>query len=194
MNMLCYKTRELRYRWNEDPQQMTLRWGDYSGLSRWAQCNQKSPQKWKRQAGASVRLIQPEKDSIHSHQLWRWNEAINKECGRPPEAGKGRETDSLLAPPEGMQPCQHLDDSPRRPSGDSVLQNSEIVSLDCFLGFLFVCLFVLGFFRAAPAAYGGSQARGQIRGVADGLHPSHTNTGSEPHLQPTPQLTATPDP
>ena len=44
---------------------------------------------------------------------------------------------------------------------------------------------------AAPAAYGGSQARGRIRAVAAGLHQSHSNTRSEPCLQPTPQLTAT---
>lgn len=31
----------------------------------------------------------------------------------PPEAGKGKEMDS---PPEGMQPCQHLDFSPVRPT------------------------------------------------------------------------------
>ena len=47
---------------------------------------------------------------------------------------------------------------------------------------------------AAPAAYGSSQARGRIRAVAAGLHQSHTNVESKPHLQPTPQLTATPDP
>ena len=42
---------------------------------------------------------------------------------------------------------------------------------------------------ATPAAYGGSQARGQIEAVATGLCQSHSNAGSEPHLQPTPQLT-----
>ena len=35
----------------------------------------------------------------------------------------------------------------------------------CFLFFVF-----LSFFRAAPAAYGGSQARGPIGAVAAGLH------------------------
>ena len=35
---------------------------------------------------------------------------------------------------------------------------------------------------AAPAEYGGSQARGQIRAVASGLHQSHSNAGSEPRL------------
>ena len=43
-------------------------------------------------------------------------------------------------------------------------------------------------------AYGGSQARGPIGAVAASLHQSHNNEGSEPRLQPTPQLMATPDP
>ena len=56
----------------------------------------------------------------------------------------------------------------------------------------FFCLFV--FSRATPEAYGVSQARCLIGAVATGLHQSHSNTGSEPCLRPTPQLTATPDP
>ena len=48
-------------------------------------------------------------------------------------------------------------------------------------------------FRAAPVAFGGSQARGPIRAVATSLYHSHSNRGSEPCLQPTPQLTATLD-
>ena len=54
--------------------------------------------------------------------------------------------------------------------------------------------FFFSFFRAAPVAYGDSQARGQIRAVAAGLHYSHSSMGSELHLRPTPQLTAMPDP
>ena len=49
-------------------------------------------------------------------------------------------------------------------------------------------------FGAAPAAYGGSQARGLIRAVATGLCQSHSNARFEPRLQPTPQFTATQDP
>ena len=49
-------------------------------------------------------------------------------------------------------------------------------------------------FRAAPAAYGGSQAGGLIGATAAGLHHSHNNLGSETQLRPTPQLRATPDP
>ena len=42
--------------------------------------------------------------------------------------------------------------------------------------FFFFCLFA--FSRAAPMAYGGSQARGLIGAVATSLHQSHRNTGS----------------
>ena len=77
-----------------------------------------------------------------------------------------------------------------------------------FLEVLFVCIFVfslrVGFFvcffglfvfsRSAPVAHGGSQARSLIRAVATGLRHSHSNVGSELHLQPTPQFTAAPDP
>ena len=59
------------------------------------------------------------------------------------------------------------------------------------VGFLFL-LFCL--FRATSAAYGGFQARGPIRAVATGLCQSHRHARSKPHLWPTPQLTATPDP
>ena len=58
--------------------------------------------------------------------------------------------------------------------------------------FFFFGLFSIS--RAAPAAYGGSQDRGLIRAVAAGLRQSNSNVGFEPHLQPTPQLTATLDP
>ena len=54
--------------------------------------------------------------------------------------------------------------------------------------------FFFVFSRAAPAAYGGSQARGLIGAVSAGLHHSHSNTRSKPHLQLTPQFPAMPDP
>ena len=50
------------------------------------------------------------------------------------------------------------------------------------------------FLQPLPTAYGGSQARGPVRAIAAGLCQSHSNMGSEPHLKPTPQLTAMPDP
>ena len=54
---------------------------------------------------------------------------------------------------------------------------------------LFFFFGLFAFSRAAPVAYGGSQARGLI-GVVAAKPTSHSNSGSEPHLQPTPQLTA----
>ena len=62
--------------------------------------------------------------------------------------------------------------------------------------FVFVLFCFLPFcpFRAAPAAYGGSQARGLIGAVAASLRQSHSNARFELNLRPTPQLTATPDP
>ena len=59
------------------------------------------------------------------------------------------------------------------------------------ISFLFLFFFL---FRAAPEAYGGSQARGQIRAAAADLHHSHSNARSKPCLGPTPQLTAMPGP
>ena len=53
--------------------------------------------------------------------------------------------------------------------------------------------FFFVFSRAAPVAYGGSQARGLTGAIAASLRHSHSHAGSKPHLRPTPQLTATPD-
>ena len=50
--------------------------------------------------------------------------------------------------------------------------------------------FFFGLFRAAPMAYGGSQAWSQIRAVAASLHHSHSNARSELCRQPSPQLMA----
>ena len=74
-----------------------------------------------------------------------------------------------------------------------IVSGKDIFSTKSF--FFFFCLFVVvAISWAAPAAYGGSQARGRIGAVATGLRQSHSNAGSEPRLQPTPQLRATPDP
>ena len=60
--------------------------------------------------------------------------------------------------------------------------------------FLFIFfLFVFCPFRAAPMAYGSSQARGWIGAAAASLHHSHSNTRLKPRLSPATQLTAPPD-
>ena len=71
--------------------------------------------------------------------------------------------------------------------------------VQCIITFIFVFFFIflLFFFpRAAPVACGSSQTRGQIGAgaAAMGLYHSHSNARSELGLQPTPQLTETPDP
>ena len=73
-------------------------------------------------------------------------------------------------------------------------QSSVALCLFCMeishnVNFLF-----LSFFRVAPSAYGSSQARGQTGAVAVSLCHGHSNMGSEPHQQPTPQLMAMLDP
>ena len=73
------------------------------------------------------------------------------------------------------------------------LWSSLLTSSFSFFFFLFL-FFVFYLFRATPTAYGGSQARGLIGAVAADLHQSHSNTGSELHLQPAPQLMAMLDP
>ena len=57
--------------------------------------------------------------------------------------------------------------------------------------FLFIYLFI---FTVVPAAYGSSQARLSDPRCSLGLFDSHSNTRSEPHLQPIPQLGTQPDP
>ena len=45
---------------------------------------------------------------------------------------------------------------------------------------LFLSFFAISW--AAPAAYGGFQARGRIAAIAAGLRQSHSSAGSEPRL------------
>ena len=58
------------------------------------------------------------------------------------------------------------------------LDSSEDLIVEIFVVVVVVVVFFL--FRATPAAYGDSQARGQIGAVAAGL--CHSNTGSKPRL------------
>ena len=66
-----------------------------------------------------------------------------------------------------------------------------IISAVIFKNFL---VFVVVVFMATPAAYGSSQARGQIGATAASVHHSHSNARSKQHPRPTLQLTTTPDP
>ena len=68
---------------------------------------------------------------------------------------KNKQTNKQKKPPETVKGCVHY--------------THEL--------FFFFC-----FFRATLMAYGSSQARGQIRAAAAGLHHNHSNVGSEPYL------------
>ena len=74
--------------------------------------------------------------------------------------------------------------------GDFSSPSTMEISLS-FLGVFWFWFFLL---RATPVAHGGSQARDRTAAVPSGPHHSRSNVGSEPCLQPTPQLTAKPDP
>ena len=67
------------------------------------------------------------------------------------------------------------------------------LSREMILFYIFI-YYLLFFNRAAPAACGNSQARGHIGAATTGLCHNHSNMGSEPCLQPIPQLMAMPDP
>ena len=68
---------------------------------------------------------------------------------------------------------------------------TETTVIFYFILFIY-CLFA--FSKADSAAYGGSRAMGRIGAVAAGLRQSQSNAGSQPRLQPMPQLTAKLDP
>ena len=76
----------------------------------------------------------------------------------------------------------------------SPIPGSYVFELFFYSLVLFFVFFVFCPFRAAPAAFGGSQARALIGAVAASLRHSHSHARSEPHLRPTSQLIATPDP
>ena len=61
------------------------------------------------------------------------------------------------------------------------IENVQYMLLPLWV-FLFVFFFFFAFSRAAPAAFGGSQARGPVGAVVAGLNQSHSNEGSEPRL------------
>ena len=66
----------------------------------------------------------------------------------------------------------------------------DLKGIENLINFLFFFFFLFFYiFRATPVAYS-SQANGRIGVTAVSLHHSHSNTGSDIRLQPTPQLMA----
>ena len=72
--------------------------------------------------------------------------------------------------------------------------NLEKLGFPCKNNSFFFFFGLVAFSRATVVAYGGSQARDLIGAIAADLCHSYSDAGSEPHLQPTPQLMATPGP
>ena len=57
-----------------------------------------------------------------------------------------------------------------------------VMIAEMWVGRIITVFFVICLLRAAPAAYGGSQARDLIGVVATGLHQSHSNARSKLYL------------
>ena len=66
-------------------------------------------------------------------------------------------------------------------SRESLISGLSHILAHCLLGVKSLLFASLLLFRAAPAAYGGSQATGRIGTTAAGLHHSHSNAGSLTH-------------
>ena len=83
--------------------------------------------------------------------------------------------------------------SPKAPEGSSYSRGpSSVFSVFWVFFFVLFCFLM----TMSAVAYESSQARGQMEAVAANLPHSRSNAGLglERHLQPTPQLLATPDP
>ena len=82
----------------------------------------------------------------------------------------------------GAAPSLQTSDPSSGPSLTRGLKAFLCSFLPSFLPFFLSFFFISSFLRAAPAAYGSSQARGRIEATAAGLYYSHRNTRSKPHL------------
>ena len=88
-----------------------------------------------------------------------------------------------------LEPC---DNSAKKKIRASLLH--KIVQLMSGRDRIFFLFFFSFFFLGLHPQHLGSQARGRIEAAAASLHHSHSHAGSEPCLQPLPQLKATSDP
>ena len=133
---------------------------------------------------------------ICAHEVLQEAKCCDLLSSRTKASGLGWDCGSLSPPPFLLVWLSQLSSRPLPPRCSH--------SLPCCFShlplFVFSLLFQFLWFPLqrkddpAPAAYGGSQARGRVRAVATGLHHNHSNARSEPHLQPTSQLMATLDP
>ena len=138
---------------------------------------------WARHAGAGVWILESEAASLCS---WTWCLVA---CSGVSEVM------ALIPVLQRREPNLSADQQPVQMNAwASVISKSPFRIKDELYYIQFCFVFCLLLFMAASTAHGGSQARGRIGAIAAGLPHSHSNAGSELHLQPTPQLMATPDP
>ena len=98
-----------------------------------------------------------------------------------PSVGKGVTPHRSLGCPVRSGSCRGP--SPSAPPSESVQQLfSKPTSVQPTCGAISPQPLLLFLFRTTPAAYRSSQARGQMGAAAAGLHHSHSNARSEPHL------------
>ena len=128
-------------------------------------------------------------DSLAGQRSWAAPHPCNACCG----ASSTRVAPRLLLP-GSVHPTTLKWDSGVKAS--SILSRASYLKKESHLIILSLQegLYLFGLFRAVPAAYGGSKARGSVRTTAASLHHSHSNMGSKLHLPPTSQLMAKPDP
>lgn len=105
---------------------------DEPRFTTWHQYNHKlKPYKWKRVAQESKagEEMWQEKKSWESCKSWllRWSQG---RIGASRSWKKAR--NSPLQPPEGMQPCQHVDCRPMRPTWTSDIQNCKLIHFSSF--------------------------------------------------------------
>ena len=102
--------------------------------------------------------------------LWCWPPAtalIQPLAWEPPCAG-------------GCGPKKTERQKKKKKVDESFYLSKRSITIVRNIRFFFFFFFLL--FRATPAAYSGSQARGLIGAVVAGLRQSHSNTRSVPHL------------
>lgn len=88
------------------------RWGDFPGLLRWDNVITRVLMRVETGGSESEKEIwckQSQKGVGNCFWLCRWRKGLwAKACGHPLQSGKGMDIGCLLEPPEGMQPCWHL--------------------------------------------------------------------------------------
>ena len=120
---------------------------------------------------------------------WRWPPVCSILTGRK----KGRALLGVLHVRARISLMRTPSSGPGNFYRSHLLTSSSWMLAFLFLPSFFSFFFFFLLFKAAPVAYGSSQAKDRIIAAAAGLHHSQSHARSKSHLQPIPQLVATPD-